>query len=58
MPDMLFFTARYTGKRIYDEQVDFDYSYALSFSAYSAMLLCLLEYVWNVSKLQWSIYIA
>ena len=52
MPDMLFFTARYTGKRIYDEQVDFDYSYALSFSAYSAMLLCLLEYVWNVSKLQ------
>ena len=58
MSDMLFFTARYIVKRIYDERVDFDYSYALSFSGYSTMLLYLLEFDWNVSELQWSFYTA
>ena len=52
MFDMLFFIARYIVKRIYDEGVDFDYSYALSFSGYSTMLLYLLELDWNVSGLQ------
>ena len=52
MSEMLFFTARYIGKRICDERVDFDYSYALSFSGYSTMLLYLLEFDWNVSELQ------
>ena len=51
MTEMLFFTTRYIGKRVYDEQVDFDYSYALSFSSYSTMLLYLLEFDWNVSEL-------
>ena len=53
MSEMLFFTARYIGKRICDEQVDFDYSYAPSFSGYSTILLYLLEFDWDVSELQW-----
>ena len=48
MSDMLFFTARHIVKRIYDEPVDFDYSYALSFSGYFTMLLYLLEFDWNL----------
>ena len=58
MSDMLFFTAIYIVKRIYDERVDFDYSDALSFSGYSTMLLYVLEFDWKVSELQWSFYIA
>ena len=58
MAEMLIFTKRYVGKRIYDELVDFDYSYDLSISGYSTLLLYLLEFDWNVSELQWSFYIA
>ena len=52
MAEMLIFTKRYVGKRIYDELVDFDYSYDLSISGCSTLLLYLLEFDWNVSELQ------
>ena len=58
MTEMLFFTTKYIGKRIYDERLDFGYSYVLSFSDYSAMLVYLLEFDLECSRASWSFYIA
>ena len=50
MTEMLFFTTKYIGKRIYDERVDFGYSYVLSFSDYYAMLVYRLEFDLECSR--------
>ena len=39
MIEILFFNALCIGKCIYEERVDFDYSYGYSFNGYSIMLL-------------------
>ena len=49
MIEILFFTARCVGRCIYDERVDFDYSYVLSFNGYSTILLYLLEFHYHIA---------